>query len=314
MKSNSQSRKYHVVINNPITAGMTRDYILAELNKLSLDYYCLADEIASTGTLHTHIYLYSASPIRFSTIKNRFPIAHVERAYGSSQDNKNYILKQDKWANTDKAETVLEGTFYEYGEVPSTENEKAPEMSRLLEWVNEGLTTAEIIKRNPKYAFRINEINNLRETLLSEKYMLENRDVEVIYIYGDTGTGKTSSVYQNHSPADICRITSYSANGVRFDAYHGHDVLVYEEFHSQVPLPEMLSYLDIYPIMLPARYNDRVACFSTVYILSNIPLTQQYMRERENDPDTWDAFLRRITKVYRQVSFGEVIEEKEATR
>ena len=49
--------------------------------------------------------------------------------------------------------------------------------------------------------------------------------------------------------------------------------------------------------MLPARYNDRVACYTTVYITSNMPLEQQYTDIQRNKPETWRAFLRRISEV-----------------
>ena len=72
---------------------------------------------------------------------------------------------------------------------------------------------------------------------------------------------------------------------------------MFEEFHSQVPINAMLNYLDVYPLMLPARYNDRVACYTTVYITSNLPLEQQYTDIQRNKPKTWRAFLRRICEV-----------------
>ena len=40
-------------------------------------------------------------------------------------------------------------------------------------------------------------------------------------------------------------------------------------------------------------------------------LCEQYAREHENDPATWNAFRRRITKVYRQIAYGNVVEEQE---
>ena len=49
--------------------------------------------------------------------------------------------------------------------------------------------------------------------------------------------------------------------------------------------------------MLPARYFDRVACYTTVYITSNIPLEQQYTEIQRSKLETWNAFLRRITTV-----------------
>ena len=32
-----------------------------------------------------------------------------------------------------------------------------------------------------------------------------------------------------------------------------------EEFNSQIPIEAMLNYLDVYPLLLPARYSDRTA-------------------------------------------------------
>ena len=65
---------------------------------------------------------------------------------------------------------------------------------------------------------------------------------------------------------DLCRITNYPANGnVQFGAYKGQSVLVFEEFHSEISISAMLNYLDIYPLMLPARYHDRIACYLTLY-------------------------------------------------
>lgn len=96
----------------------------------------------------------------------------------------------------------------------------------------------------------------------------------------------------------MCRITDYGGrNGVRFDVYHGQPVLVFEEFHSEIPINSMLNYLDIYPLHLPARYHDRVACYNTVYITSNISLEEQYTEIQRSELETWHAFLRRIDTV-----------------
>ena len=90
MASNPQSRKWTLTINNPQDCGLDRDGIRKILNLFCPDYYCLADETATTGTFHTHIFIYSKSPIRFSTVKNRFPTAHIEKAFGSAKENRDY--------------------------------------------------------------------------------------------------------------------------------------------------------------------------------------------------------------------------------
>lgn len=60
----------------------------------------------------------------------------------------------------------------------------------------------------------------------------------------------------------------------------------------------MLNYLDGYPLQLPCRYSNITACFTKVYIVTNIPLFEQYKSVQEKHDETWKAFLRRINLVY----------------
>ena len=49
--------------------------------------------------------------------------------------------------------------------------------------------------------------------------------------------------------------------------------------------------------MLPARYTDKVACYTKVIITSNLPLNKQYVNEQFEKQKTYNAFLRRINYV-----------------
>lgn len=309
MGNNTQSRKWSLVINNPQECGLDHSAIVEILRKFSPAYFCMADEITTTGTYHTHIFLYSPSPIRFSTVKNRFPTAHIDKTYGSAKENRDYIRKEGKWAETDKAETKVPDTFWEWGDMPAEKEEKAPQMYKLIQEVRDGISTANIIEGSPNLAFRVRDIDTLRQTLLSDRYASENRKIEVWYIFGASGTGKTRGIYERHDAKDICRITNYrKGRGISFDGYTGQDVLVFEEFHSQIPIEDMLNYLDIYPLSLPARYSDRVACYTRVYITSNLPLEKQYRNVQWDSLETWRAFIRRIHKVLEYRADGSVRE------
>lgn len=311
MANNAKSRKWSLVINNPLEAGLDHAAISELLHLFSPAYYCMADEIATTGTYHTHLFFYAPSAARFSTIKNRFPVAHIEKAYGSVQDNRAYIRKDGRWADTDKAETSVPGTFEEWGEIPPERAEKHPEMFRLVQNIRDGMTTTEIIDDNPAMAFRVRDIDLLRQTLTAEKYAVENRPLQVSYLYGASGAGKTRSIYEAHDPRSIYRVTNYrAARGVSFDGYHGQEVLVFEEFNSQIPIEDMLNYLDIYPLSLPARYNDKTACYTVVYITSNLPVEKQYRSEQWDRPETWRAFLRRIHTVIEYLPDGSTVIHK----
>ena len=110
---------------------------------------------------------------------------------------------------------------------------------------------------------------------------------------------------------NICRITNYrAARGISFDGYNGQAVLVFEEFSGQIPIEDMLNYLDIYPLYLPARYSDRVACYTQVYITSNLPLEKQYHTEQWERLETWRAFLRRIHIIIEYLSDGSTVIHK----
>lgn len=311
MGNNTQSRKWSLVINNPLEAGLDHAAIREILHRFSPAYFCLADEIATTGTYHTHIFLYSPSPMRFGTLKNRFPTAHLEKAYGSARDNRDYITKSGKWAETDKSETSVPGTFEEWGDLPTEKEEASPDKYRLLQSLREGMTSLEAVEDNPDRFYHYREIETVRQSILEDTYSTIMRQVEVTYLFGASGTGKTRGIFERHNPKSICRITDYGGkNGVRFDSYHGQEVLVFEEFHSQIPISAMLNYLDIYPIMLPARYNDRVACYTTVYLTSNIPLEAQYQDIQRYQLETWYAFLRRIHNVIEYLPDGSTVQRK----
>ena len=207
--------------------------------------------------------------------------------------------------------TWVDGSFYEYGEVPKEKEEQNPRMSKLLDDIREGKQAVEIIDESPEFAFRVRDIEVLREALLSEKFRNENRDVFISYLYGASGTGKTRSIFENHAAKDVCRITNYrQGKGISFDGYNGQDVLVFEEFHSQIPIEEMLNYLDIYPLSLPARYTDRTACYTKIYITSNLSLWEQYREVQEYRPETWKAFLRRIHRVMEYHADGTLTERR----
>lgn len=310
-----QSKKWQLTINNPQDCGLDRDRLLEIISRFSLDYFAICDEIATTGTPHTHIFLCAHSNLRFSTIQRKFPTAHIEKAQASAQDNRDYLTKEGKWADTKKAETSVEGSFYEWGTLPTEREERSPAMTKLLQDVKDGVATVDILEETPGFAFKVKDIETLRETVTAAKYRSQMRKLTVYYLSGASGVGKTYGIYQAHPAEDICRITNYGdKNGVRFDAYHGQPVLVFEEFHSQIPIESMLNYLDIYPLELPARYYDRVACYTTVYITSNISLEEQYPEIQRGKPETWRAFLRRIHVVREYLRDGTIKEVPHDTR
>ena len=302
-----KSRKYQLTFNNPQEHGCSHEFINSVMNeKFNFTYYCLCDEVGENRTPHTHLFFYCENAVLFETVKKRFPTAHIEKAKGTNQENRDYIRKEGKYLNSEKKETNIIETFEEYGEMPidtPTKNEKQCEA--VLRMIDEGFTNAEIIRAVPSYATKIPHINTVRQTLLEEKNSKKWRDLDITYIYGETGTGKTRSVMEKYGYDNVYKTTNYQHP---FDGYNGEDVILLDEFRSSIQFGDLLQFLDGYPCKLPARYTDKVACYTKVYIISNIKLCEQYKNIQTEQPQSWNGLIRRINTIL-QYNSNEKIEE-----
>lgn len=293
----SQSRKWCLTINNPVEHGYPQDRIIDLINSFkSVTYWCLCDEIGGQEhTYHTHIYIYRKSPIKFKQLKDKFPVAHIEAAKGTHEENRDYCRKEGAYLGTEKETTNLRDTFQESGECPEEHQGSRTDLNDLYDYIKAGMSDYEILEINPNYMKRLDTIEKVRQTVKFEEFKHKIRELDVYYRYGPTGSGKSSGILNNFGFENVYRITD---NQHPFDAYAGQDVIVFEEFYSNKwRLSDMLNYLDVYPLMLPCRYMNKQACYTKVYINSNIPLQDQYKEIQDRHPESWYALLRRITAV-----------------
>lgn len=315
-----QSRKWQITINNPQDKGWTHDKIKEELAQLSgCLYWCMADEIGTQGTYHTHIYFVCRSPVNHTTVNNRFPseIAHRENVKGTSQQNRDYIAKDgDKYnkqpdgsySYTDSSGKHHEGTNYaetfeEWGEMPHETQGKSKSAEIILAMIKDGAKDVEIIDAVPSAMRDVDKIARTR-SLFRDAHFAENwRDLETTYIFGKTGVGKTRGIMDKYGYKNCYRVTDYKHP---FDTYEGQDVIIFEEFRSQLKASDMLNYLDGYPLLLPCRYFNRQACYTKVYIVTNVPLKEQY--NGKCDSATREAFERRIHKIIQYTQEGIMVE------
>lgn len=289
-------RKYQLTINNPAMHGLTHDVIKQILEQFpSCEYWCMCDEIGEHGTLHTHLYTSFTNAVMFSTMQRRFYGAHIEIVKGTHRENRDYVRKEGKWLDSKKAETNLPETFEESGELPEEPDRRVKQSEAILAMVEAGASDSEIMRAYPSAMNHLKNIEQARQTLLEDKYGVDWRTVEVTYIWGETGVGKTRSVVEKYGYKNVFRVTNYTHP---FDGYKGQDVILFDEFRSSLKFSDMLAYIDGHPVMLPCRYADKVACYTKVYIISNIPLEKQYPLVQVEEPAGYAAFRRRIEEVY----------------
>lgn len=237
MENNVQSRKWLLTFNNPEKYGFDHDNIKAALSTIKdVTYWCMCDEVGKEGTYHTHLFIFRKNTMRFSMIKNKFPIAHIDYCRGTTQENRDYIRKEGKHRGTDKEETNLPNTFEENGECPREEQGKRTDLSELYGMIKDGMSNFEILESNPGYMLKLDEIDTCRQVLRQEEFKNRFREVRTEYWYGQTGRGKTRTVMETFGYENVYRVTDYQHP---FDNYKGQDIMVFDEFRSSLKIQDM---------------------------------------------------------------------------
>ena len=169
-------------------------------------------------------------------------------------------------------------------------------LAELYDMIKLGATNFEILEANPDYMLKLNAIERARLTIKEEEYKSKYRQLSVTFITGPTETGKTRYVLEKHGYENVCHVVSYPYP-MRWDKYNNtQDVLLLDEYDSQIKIQTINGLLQGYPYTLDCRYSDKIACFTKVYIISNLDLQMIYSDVRRSQPDIWAAFARRIDK------------------
>ena len=312
--SRVQGRKWQVTFNNPLDHGFSHEAIKSGVEQFKgLLYYCLCDEEGDEcQTLHTHLFFVLRNPCTAERVNNLFPKMHRERAAGTCAENRAYILKDGPKYNkqpdghysyTDSSGKDHEcinfsDTFEEWGEMPQEHQGKSSASEIIISMVKDGASSTEIVDAVAVAYKDLDKIERMRSMYRDAEYSTKWRDLEVTYIYGPTGAGKTRSVMDVYGYDMVYRVTDYHHP---FDTYDGQDVIIFEEFRGGLKHGDMLNYLDGYPLLLPCRYYNRQACYTKVFIITNLTPDSIYSNV---DEASRLAFFRRIGKIVRYNANG----------
>ena len=290
-KKNKQARDWCFTVNNPV---QSEQEFLEYLKTVSdLRYAVFQRERApERGTEHYQGYFEFTQPKWFTTIKKCLSKktigvdAHIEQRRAKRTQARLYCMDE---------ETRISPTYYEYGEF--IEDGERTDLTDIMRDIENDISFYDLSKKHGNRFIRVMKwAKEYRQAYLENKYKRQFRKMQVNYIYGSAGCGKTSYVFSKHGYDDVYRTTNYEFGWI--DDYNGEKILFLDEFRSSFKISEILDYLDGQPIRIHGRHFNRVACYDTVYIVSNIPLTEQYTKIQQSEPATWAAFLRRITAVY----------------
>jgi len=232
-------------------------------------YLIYGHEIApTTGTPHLQGYVEFHKKVRVSHfIKHLCKRAHLEvrSKFATAQHNQTYCKKQDP------------DHFFEYGEPSVKQQGKRSDLDIAMSEIRKGITIAKLYEIMPDIAARyprfIEKYYGLKE--LSRPL---DTPVEVTWIYGPTGVGKTRSVHSHYPHTFVPQSYKW------WDGYDRHDVVLIDDFRADFcKFHELLKLLDRYPFKVEVKGGMRQFCATKIFITCPYHPLDVYLNRTDED-------------------------------
>lgn len=240
-------------------------------------YGCIAPEFApSTGTPHIQGYLYFANKKAFSALKKALPRANISIANGTALQNRTYIFgpyeKDGKTKDfNDKA--------IEWGDMPK-QGERV-DLDAIKSEICEGKSVDDICMENPivfhQYGRTLERIE-----LIAMRKKFRTEMTQGIWLYGETGVGKSHKAFENYSP-ETHYVWNFNDGGFWQD-YRQQDTVIIQELRGEIPFGFLLELVDKWPMNVKIKGKNCVPFTSKkVIITSSMHPKDIYKKSLEND-------------------------------
>lgn len=281
-------KRWCITVNNPTPSHL--EAVTALVKECDWIVCSLEHEFPWDGTPHYQMALALHSRCRRSKLTKAIVGAHAEPMLGTDQQAYDYCRKTD----------------CEYTEIvnipPPEKRGQQGKRSDLAMWKQSyeaGKRGLEL--RDDHFAVWAHYEGLEKRMRLSEP-PASWRDVYVEVIWGDTGVGKTRSVWEGKTVYDV-----YSHNMMqdKWDGYADQPTVLFDDFYGQIKISAMLKLLDGHPFCCSARYNDVWARWTKVVITSNVHPSEWWggkeggfsLKPDTIPPEVRKALMRRVTKV-----------------
>lgn len=263
---------------------------------LKASYMVFQFEICpKTNKTHVQGYAEFGRGMRPKTIIKRLPGVHLEARAGTALEAAEYCMDPEK--------RMPETEVSEFG-VSRGGQGRRTDLAAVAEMVAGGASDRTIAEEDPVCFMRhYRGIRVLRSVLAPLRRLWVP---EIRIIWGEPGTGKTRSVYEEFKFDDIYQVcTPRSGSEVWFDGYIGQKVILVDDFYGWFRWSFLLKFTDRYPQQLPIKcgYTENLARF--IIFTSNQPPQHWYAY---NAQMVWGALERRVSTIT-EIKFPE--EEQE---
>jgi hypothetical protein len=281
VQSGDKVRNWFLTINNPEST---------ELPKHPSEKYAVWQlEKGASGTPHLQATIVFANAVTFGAIKELYPTAHIQK-----------VKKLPCAIDYCQKEDTREDGPWERGTPPKGQG-KRTDIELACEVIKSNIgkkrPLRECAATYPTVFVKMSK--GLREWA-NEMVEARTQAPEVHVYFGGTGAGKSTVARTKLPEAWIWN----PAKGKWFDGYLGQQEAIFEEYRGQLPYAQMLSILDRYTHEHQVKNGFCNFVATKIAITSPVPPAMWYPQQCTKR-DSIQQLLRRITKVYHCVVYGE---------
>lgn len=270
-----QSKHFQITMNKASLEWYEelKDYLLNE-KKATYLLSCLEEN--SKGELHIHIYVQFNERTRLAS--NKCYHSHIEMCKGSTSDNQNYILKIKKaW----KLNNILD----EIGIPTMIANKREGIKNEMLV---KDLENIEYERVTIKQFKTWKEINSNRSYKKDDIY---KKDVEVVFLWGESGSGKSRRVFTDFIGQDeeFDRVKFSNGFWLGVNTLHPVNICWYDDFRPSDMKPnEFINFIDYYKNQMNIKFvGNWVNHYTRIYITSIFDPREMYAGVPEETREQW---------------------------
>ncbi len=302
-KKNSRCCCWVGTWNNPkMSDDEFYDFLIRLENEDRIKYATFQREKGEeSGIEHFQFFVNFKTALRFTRVKEILPYGcHFKPMISTAERCRDYCQKAD---------TRISKSYYEVGEFVS--ERQRTDLDKAIKMIDEGFSLQDVEETFPKQFFIYSrQFNSRFWNRLNRIFGDCDRNIETVFLWGDPGSGKTTYVNkQVEHRRDLFRVDNYG--DYWFTGYAGQDVILLDEFVGQIDIPRMNKLLDPQPQQMNTKGGQVPACFSKVFIVSNLPLKELYQKTQMENKVLFNAFCRRLNKILHFYNDGRVVVERE---
>jgi len=251
-------------------------------------YLVYGYEVAKTGTPHLQGYIEFEKPVRFETLKKRFPKVYFAKRKGTATQAADYCKKEGH-------NVFEEGTISQQGkrtDIDCVRDQMQGDKPTLREVV-----------------LIATSVQSVRFAEIYLKYHEVQRDFKpsVTWLFGKAGTGKTLRAREDAKARGFGDDIHVQSNKEQWwEGYDAHKVVILDDIRKTFcSFVRMLNLLDRYPCRIECKGGSRQLIARHMYITAPCPPEEMW-----DTNEQVHQLLRRIDNIEEIISFTDSIIHK----